>query len=184
MANADRPNGARPVRHLDGSTAIHTNDYTVDAANATAIFIGDFVKLENDGNIAAAAEGGNVLGVCCGIKGDYGDLDRRYLPDSTAGTVMVCDSPDMIYAIQEDDGGTALTSAAIGAQADIETGGGGSTTTSMSRHELDRSTITNAVAQLKLLRLVPRDDNAHGDWAEWEVMINEHEFRQVDLSGT
>ena len=184
MANADKPNGAIPVRHLNGGTAIQSNPYTVDAANATAIFLNDFVKLEADGNITAAAEGGNVLGVCVGIADDYGDLTRRYLPDSTAGTVMVTDDPDMIYAIQEDDAGTALTSAAIGALVDIETGGGGSTTTSMSSHEIDRSTVTNAVAQLRLLRLVPREDNAHGDWAEWEVMINEHEFRQIDLSGT
>ena len=184
MANADRPHGARPVRHMNGSTAIQSNPYTVDAANATAIFLGDFVKLENDGNITAGSEGGLLLGVCVGIADDYGDLTRRYLPDSTAGTVMVTDDPDMIYAIQEDDGGTALTAEAIGENCDVETGAGGSTTTSLSSHEIDRSTSSSAIAQLRLLRLVPREDNAHGDWAEWEVYINEHQFRSVDLVGT
>ena len=185
MANADRPSGARPVRNINGSTAIQITPYSVDSSNSTAIFIGDFIIAEADGNVApyAVTTGGNLLGVCVGVDGDYGDLSRRYLPATTAGTVMVCDDPDMIFAIQEDDAGTALTSAARGANCDV-LATAGSTTTSKSAHEIDRSQVTNAVAQLRLHRLVPRDDNAHGDSAEWEVLINEHELRSVDLTGT
>ena len=180
MANADTPNGARAVRHMNGSTAIPSNDYLVDASNSTAIFIGDFMIAEADGNVApyTASAGGDLLGVCVGVAGDYDDLTRRHLPASTAGTVMICDDPDMIFAIQEDDAGTALTVAARGANCDVLTTAG-STTTDMSAHEIDRSKVTSAIAQLRLLRLVPRDDNAYGDSAEWEVMINEHEYKNT-----
>lgn len=178
MANADTPNGARAVRHQDGATAIPSNDYLVDASNATAIFIGDFMIAEADGYVApyTGTGGGSLLGVCVGIQGDYGDLSRRYLPASTAGTVMVADSPDQIFAIQEDNAGSALTVAARGANCDV-LATAGSTTTSMSAHEIDRSTVTSATAQLRLMRLVPRDDNAYGDSAEWEVIINEHAYK-------
>ena len=184
MANADSPNGARPVRHINGSTAIPSNSYSVDSSNSTAIFIGDFMIAETDGNVApySVTTGGNLLGVCVGVEGGYDNLTQRYLAASTAGTVMICDDPDMIFAIQEDDAGTALTLAARGANCDV-LAGSGSTTTGMSAHEIDRSQISSAVGQLRLHRLVPREDNAYGDSAEWEVMINEHALRSVDLVG-
>ena len=185
MANADRPNGARPVRNLNGNTAIPSNPYSVDASNATAIFIGDFIVAEADGYVApyAVTTGGNLLGVCVGVADDYGDLSRRHLPASTAGTVWVADDPNTIFAIQEDDAGTALTVAARGANCDVLYTAG-STTTGMSACEIDRSQVTSAIGQLRLLRLVPRDDNAYGDSAEWEVLINEHEYNTTDAAGT
>jgi len=178
MANADRPNGARPVRHLNGNTPIPSNSYLVDSSNGTAIFLGDFMIAEADGNVApyTGTAGGDLLGVCVGVEGGYDNLNTRYLAASTAGTVMICDDPDVIFAIQEDDGGTALDITARGANCDL-LATAGSTTTSQSAHEIDRSKVTAAIAQLRLLRLVERDDNAYGDWAEWEVMINEHEYK-------
>ena len=178
MANADRPNGARAVRHQDGNTAIPANAYTVDSSNSTAIFLGDFIIREADGNVApyAVTTGGSLLGVCVAVNDGYDDLTARYLAASTAGTIMVADSPDQIFAIQEDDAGTALTSTARGANCDV-LATAGSTSTSQSAHEIDRSQVTSATAQLRLLRLVPREDNAYGDSAEWEVMINEHVYK-------
>ena len=178
MANADRPNGARTVRHLDGTTAIPSNPYSVDASNSTAIFLGDFVIAEADGNVApyTGTGGGNLLGVCVGVADDYGDLSRRHLPATTAGTIWVADSPDTVFDIQEDDAGTALTLAARGSNCDV-LATACSTTTSQSAHEIDRSTVTSATAQLRLLRLVDRDDNDYGDSAEWEVVINEHAYK-------
>ena len=179
MANSDRPSGARPARHQDGATAIPANKYSVDASNGTAIFLGDFVIAEADGNVApyTGTGGGSLLGVCIGVYDDYGDLSRRYLPASTAGSIMVADSPDQIFEVQEDDAGTALTKAAEGANCDV-LATAGSATTGISAHEIDRSTVTSATAQLRLQRLVPRDDNDYGDSAKWEVIINEH-FRKA-----
>jgi hypothetical protein len=52
-----------------------------------------------------------------------------------------------------------------------------STSPGQSAHEIDRSTVVTSTAQLRLLRLVPREDNAHGAWAKWEVLINEHVYK-------
>lgn len=178
MANADKPRGLSAVRHQDGSTAIPANPYTVDASNSVAIFLGSPIIREADGNVApyAVTTGGVLLGACVGIADDYGDLTRKYLPGSTAGTIMVADSPDQLFTIQEDDGGTALTKAAEGANCDLLYTVG-STTTGRSACEIDRSQVTNATAQLRLMRKVDRDDNDYGDHCEWEVMINEHVYK-------
>lgn len=175
MANADRAKGATPVRHMNGSTAIPINPYDVDSSNGTAIFLGDFVAREADGNIAPAAAAGVILGVAVGVADDYGDLTRRYLAASTAGTVYVVDDPEIIFEVQEDDGGTALTAAAQGANVEI-VAGAGSTTTGISAHELDQDSVTAATAQLRLLRPVPRENNTYGDNCDWEIKINEHAY--------
>lgn len=179
MANTDRPRGARPIKRLDGGACLPANPYTVDSSNGTAIFIGDFVKLEADGNAAPAAAGNELLGVCVSVAGDYGNLGRRFLPASTAGTILVSDDPDTVYELQEDDGGTALAATEVGALVDI-VAGSGSTTTSISAHELDQDSVDTTSGQLRLLRKVDREDNAYGDNADWEVQINEHIFRGTD----
>ena len=62
---------------------------------------------------------------------------------------------------------------AVGNNADVVVGSG-STTTGSSGMELDSSDVKTATAQLRILQLVQREDNAVGDNANWEVMINEH----------
>ena len=178
MANTDRPRGAIPIRRLDGGACLPANPYSVDASNATAIFIGDFVKLEADGNVAPAAAGDRILGVCMGVLGGYDNLGTRHLAATTAGDILVNDDPDTISELQEDDGGTALTAAARGALTDI-VAGAGSATTGISAHELNQDAVEVTSGQLRLLRLVNRENNAYGDNADWEVMVNEHEFTQT-----
>lgn len=179
MANVDRPKGATAIRQLDGGKTIPVNPYTVDSSNGTEIFPGDFVKLEADGNAAPAAAGDEILGVCVDVLGDYDDLKRRYLPKSTSGTILVADSPYTMFEVQEDDGGTALTSAARGALVDI-VAGTGSTTTSISAHELDQDSVGTADGQLRLHWLSDRENNDYGDNADWVVTINEHLFKGTD----
>ena len=180
MANTDRPRGAYPTRNIGGGDSFATNEYSVDASNSTAIFPGDFVVLETDGNVAPAAAGTGVelLGVCAGVVGRYDDLSTRYLPASTAGTISVYDNPYTLFSVQEDDSGTALTAAARGSNVAI-IAGAGSTSTSTSRHELNQDSTTASTEQLRLMRLLPVEDNAYGDNADWEVMINEHEYKEA-----
>jgi len=176
MANVDRPKGAVPVRMTNGSKNIPINSYAVDASEGTAIFVGDFVRLEADGNAAPAAAGERLLGVCVGVDGDLDDLSRRYNPATTAGTIFVADHPDTLFEVQEDDGGTALTAAARGALVDI-VAGAGSTTTSISAHELDQDSVDTTSGQLRLRQLSTNDpNNTYGDNADWLVTIHEHEF--------
>jgi hypothetical protein len=182
MANIDNPRGARPVKRADGGPVNVANKWKVDSSNGTAIFLGDFIKLESDGYCAPAGAGGNILGVCVGVLGDYGDLSRRYLPASTAGDILVCDDPWTIFEIQEDSGGGAMAFTNIGNNCDI-VAGSGSTTTGISAHEIDSSDAKTAVAQLRLVALAPRADNEAGTNADWWVLINEHAFTDVALAG-
>lgn len=184
MANKDAPQGARPLRHLTGGNAFRMNPYPVDSSNATAIFIGDFVKLEDDGNVAPAAAGNRILGVCGGVDGDYDNLTRRYLPATTAGTVWVYDDPDIVFAIQEDSVSATLAATNVGNLAN-HVAGTGSTTTSISAHELDSDGTGTGTAGLRILRAVDRADNVVGETnAEWEVVIYEHELNQhIDADG-
>lgn len=182
MANIDHPNGAIPIGTVNGSPWNGKGRvYPVDASNATAIFKGDFVILEDDGHCAPAPAGGNVLGVCVGVVYDRSVAATEhpgYLPATTAGSIIVVDSPDMLFEIQEDGNmGTAV----IGSNGDI-VAGAGSTTTGVSAHELDSSDVTTndgsaASAQLRVVGYVDRADNdptlSNGRWI---VMINEHQL--------
>ena len=182
MANKDAPQGARPLRHLTGGNAFRMNPHTVDSGNSTAIFIGDFVMLEADGNVAPATAGARILGVCGAVAGDYDNLSRRYLPASTAGTIMVYDDPNIVFAIQEDSVGSTLALADRGLRAD-HIAGTGSTTTSISGHEIDSSDAATNDGGLRLIKIVDRADNAIGANAEWEVHIAQHEYAGTEVTG-
>ncbi len=176
MANTDNPRGARPARHLNGGNIV-ANSYAVDASNSTSIFPGDAMILEADGNVApyTGTGGGNLIGFCAGVDGDFDNLSRRYLPASTAGTVFIWDDPDQTFEIQT--AGT-ITADDAGNNADV-TATAGATSSSMSRHEVSATTGTGT-AQLRLIRPSPREDNdVTAANSDWEVRINEHALRST-----
>lgn len=182
MANTDRPNGLRPVRHLNGSpwNGAVRRCY-VPSSDGTAIFVGDAVKsagsADADGvpTVAQAAAGNAIRGVVTGIEVLGSDLETLYRAASTARYVYVCEDPDVVFEIQEDSVGGALAATDVGNNADIVVGSG-STTSGASGMELDSSTKATTAAQLNILALVQRPDNEIGTNAKWEVFINEHEF--------
>lgn len=183
MANVDRPNGATPIGRLGSVQTFTLRKIAVDASNGTAIFKGDFVKREDDGNAAPAAAGNAIYGVCIGVvvnRSVAATEHPGYLPASTAGNILVIVDKDALYEIQEDGN---MTTAVIGSNGDI-VAGAGSTTTGRSAHELDSSDVTTndgsaASAQLRVIDVVdsPDNDGALAN-AKWIVMINEH---QLDL---
>lgn len=188
MANTDRPNGAIPVRHLDGSPYNgQVNEYVHLASDGTGIFIGDFVKLtgtfgaDADGEqlpvVAQAAAGNAVVGVCVGVK-PVTSASTTYCEASTLRTIYVADNPSLIFEIQEDSDGGALVAGDAGENADIIVAAG-STTTGRSGMEIDSSTSAAAAATLRLHRLVKRPDNELGNQARWEVIIGEHQLMQA-----
>lgn len=196
MANADRVNGFTPVKHKNGMTWNGMfNTYYVPATDSTAIFRGDLVKLAGSADStgkypdiaqSAAADTTN-LGVAIAfsttpyICADPTNLTRNYRPASTAMYVAVVDDPDVIYEIQENGETDPFVIADIGNNCDIVVAAG-NTTTGASGMEIssDAYTESTATAQLRLLRVVPRDDNALGAHCRWWVTINEH----VDSSTT
>ncbi len=193
MANLNAPRGAIPVGHLDGSPYNgKVNMYLCPAADGTAVFVGDFVKLggtagatgvvvngqdvEGMPTIAQAAAGDTLVGVVVGFLANQDSLMTKHRVASTNRIALVADAPDLIFEIQEDSVGAATALVDVGENADVVVGAG-SATTGLSGMQLDSSTHAAATAQLRILGFVKRPDNAQGTNAKLLVFINEHIYK-------
>jgi hypothetical protein len=187
MANTDAPKGAVPIKHLDGSPWNGAlNEYLIASAYNTTIYFGDFVKMTATGKIELAAAGNTILGVFQGVnyRNSSGEVVfSKYWPASTAtfnsedAKALVVDQPDVIFEMQQDSDTDTPSQADIGTNADFIATHTGSTLTGLSKEEVDTSTCTTATANLRILRFVPKPDNAVGAYAKVEVLINEHFYK-------
>jgi len=187
MANTDAPKGAVPIKHLDGSPWNGSlNEYLIASAYNTTIYFGDFVKMTATGKIELAAAGNTILGVFQGVnyRNSSGEVVfSKYWPASTAtfnsedAKALVVDQPDVIFEMQQDSDTDTPSQADIGTNADFIATHTGSTLTGLSKEEVDTSTCTTATANLRILRFVPKPDNAVGAYAKVEVLINEHFYK-------
>jgi hypothetical protein len=165
--------------------------YDVDASNSTAIFIGDVIKLEADGNVAPAAEGdlpGQAIAVVVGVKVNRAVAATEhpgYLPASTAGTVYgVSVLEDVLFEVEEDGaGGTMALTTSRSKNVDYDNVAG-STTTGKSGHVLKSSTVaTTAALNCQLQDLADFIGNAAGTASGtagatvWLVTFNESRWR-------
>lgn len=190
MANVDKPNGFIPVKHMNGNPWNGMfNIYYVPSTDSTAIFRGDAVKLAGSSDTSgmyptvaqAAAADTTIVGVAIGfgntpqIAADVTDLSRNYRPASTGMYVAVVDDPSVVYEVQENGESDPFVAADVGLNCDIIVGSG-NTTTGASGMEIDSDNVAegSATAQLRLLRIVPREDNALGAHCRWLVRFNEH----------
>lgn len=196
MANVDTPFGLRPIRHMMGVPLAATiRPYYISASYGAALFIGDPVLRYSDGSNAAAvsAPGAGhfpvgtlpevrkaaattntpITGVIVGFAALPSNLDLKHNPANTERIAYVCDDPFMIYEIQA-DGAIATTS--VGLNANLIFTHGGSTVTGLSGVELDTTSDgpdTTATDQLKIIRLVNREDNdTAAAFVKAEVIIN------------
>jgi hypothetical protein len=201
MANVDRPNGLTPVKHINGSNWNgQTNMYLVDSGDGTAIFIGDLVKLAGGAGAAGtvvngvdveglptviqSAAGDTHVGVVVGFLPNQDNLMTRHRVASTNRIALVVDDPNVVFEIQEISGGTALTAAEVGLNANVVVGSG-SATTGMSAAELSNSTeATTADLDLKIMGMSPRTGNNLGEHCKWLVLINTHSFGGRSELGT
>lgn len=186
MTNVDSVFGARiaQVQRASGYSG-KVNAYTVLASDAVALYFGDFVKTtgisapNENGDyypvVAQAAATETLVGVVVGFKVNADNLSRIYRPASTLRTVYVADDPYELFEIQASSD-AAIVPANIGLNADI-TVGSGSTVTGLSGMELDQTTLTAATAQLRILRLMPGEDNEFGVHSKLLCMINEHRYK-------
>ena len=182
MANISKIRGFIPVKHVNGSPYNgQANIYAVAAADGTAIFVGDPVKLASDANaqgiqqVTKATAGAAILGVCVGIINPKLDpvggnmtagsiaLDTpQYRPASTAAYILVCDAPDVVYEAEAVTGSNASYSFAVadvGLNADASTVAG-STVTGTSAASLNMAgAAATATLQFKILGVVQRPDN-------------------------
>jgi len=179
MANADRPRGLKLVGHVSGSPFnAQIRRYAVPSSDGTALFVGDAVKTNGTASTAGipyviqAAAGDGLRCVVVGFEPLATNLELLYRAASTERVVYVCDDPEALFEIQE-DGAIAVT--AVSGNADLVVAAG-STVSGLSGMELDSSSATTSTAQLRILELAQREDNAVGTNAKWIVRINEHEL--------
>lgn len=197
MANVDSPFGLKPVRHRNGAPYNGAvRPYYIPSTYATALFIGDPVVKTGTSNTArvsvpgagdfipgampeinkaTAGDGNMITGVIVGFSPLPTDLTKKHNPASTERVAFVCDDPDVVFEIQSDTTGVAVTD--IGLNAVLIYTHSGSTTTGLSGVELDTTSdvpAADASNQLTIQRLVNRLDNEAGPWAKVEVKINQH----------
>ncbi len=181
MANADKPRGFMPIKHLNGSPWNgQTNLYYIFSTYNTAMFPGDVVKLsgEADSRGVPSIELAGTTGLPVGpivsiVPNPVIGLDFKYSPASTEGYALVADSPDIIMIAQED--GT-MTVSEIGLNT-LLLDTAGSTSTGHSKDELDFSEAgTTNTLMFKMLRLYDVEDNDLGANAVLECRFNVHAY--------
>ena len=186
MANQVEKFGLRPYRKLDGTPLVGAqNRYTISNNNGTAIFQGDLVIPETDGDITRHTAGNSaaVIGVFNGCF--YTDPTtqkptfRNSYPGSIAAddiTAFVIDDPDAVFLMDAD---------ATFARADLfknysVTNGGGNTKTGISEVQLDVSESgTNASFVIQAIDISQDPDNSDTGSANANVLvrINKHFYR-------
>lgn len=193
MANSNTPMGLAPIKNNGGE--VDKNYYYIPSSYATALFIGDPVVktgTSNTANVVAggrtyaagslpeinkatAGDGNAITGVIIGFLPNFDDTSKAFRPASIEAIAIVADNPAQRFEIQEETAGTPLAATSVGLNANLVYAESGSTVTGMSGAELDTSTpATTATFQLKIKRLIDRADNAIGQHAKWEVIINNH----------
>lgn len=171
MANADRPNGFRPVKSLLGapmSALIRkytAGDRSSDTTNNHGdIYLGDPVKLSS-GLVLPANSGDTILGVVVGVGEDSVDmgkqgpfnadnLEKRYLGHADSGEVWVVPAEGVLFEVQS----ASDLDLVVGDQADITTDATeahGSRTTGISSVEL----TTDSNSDVEVVEIPDRPDN-------------------------
>lgn len=182
MANPDVVRGLRPAMYLNGAPYNgKAGWYYIPSTDATAVYLGDLVKLggsaDADGvpSVTKASSTNNVLGVVVAVHPTT-QASTIYRAASTAAYVYVADDPNILFEIQEDSAGGALTADSVGLNANL-IDAGGSTVTGFSGVELDSSTAAaDATYDFVIYRLARRPDNAIGTNAKWLVKLNNHQY--------
>lgn len=178
MANTSRVNGFRPVESFGQTNQGRLGYYSVAAADATAIYIGDMVILDGSSDTAGVASvtkataAGALLGPVVGVSFDPTNLNTpQYRAASTAKYVYVADDPAAVFEVQAS---AALTPVDVGLNFNLSAGSG-STTTGLSGATLDATSVTTTTtAQFKLIGFSQRIDNASGTSVKCLVKINNH----------
>lgn len=191
MANANTPRGLIPYRRYDGSVWNGAaNVYYVATSLGTNVYIGDplIPTGTSDANgvpgvtLATAGATNYLIGSMVSIvaAGDPQLAITRdmpiYRPASTGQYILVADDPNLIWMVQEDSVGGAMSVDSSSANVDLISGSG-SAVTGYSGWMLDSSTPpgTGATLQMRVIRPLPETDNQAGAaYAKWLCKINLH----------
>lgn len=189
MANVSRPNGFRPVKHLNGSPFNgQVNTYEIVAGDGTATMVGDLVKA--DGGTATdvyptcvrhgttgEVTSGLALGVIVGFVIDPTNLNTpQYRAASTKRLALVADAPDLIFEVM--DGGTVpCTLTLIGMNTGFMATAGSTVTGNSGMTTGTTAPTTTNSLPLKILGVVnsPGNESAAAN-QRLLVMINQHYY--------
>lgn len=192
MANANRPSGLSPVKHLiTGDFNGQGNIYQIAAADTNAYAIGDPVASSGSGDangvpgvtLATAGTGNAIRGVVLGLGTSEGgifnpnNLNSTIRPSGAQATdwyAIVADDPNIVFEVQEVNSGTAFTASSIGLNANLVSGANNGFQSGWQVSNVGAAT-TNTL-QVRLLGLSRRIDNSFGLCAKWLVKINNHEL--------
>lgn len=180
MANVDKPNGFRPVMHLNGSP--YNGQFRKYFSAGDNLFMGDLVEqraagvASNDGVYPSVdrldAAGDRIVGVVVGWEANPDALSNLYHAASSSFAVYIADARDLIMEAQSDD--ATMVTADVGLNIS-PTVTAGDTTTGQSKMELDGSTaaVTNTLT-MRIVGAVDRPDNTANLSANsrWLVSIN------------
>ena len=188
MSNIDAPFGIRPIAKLasapGGTTG--TTKYKI-SSGASALFTGDPVKLKADGSIEVKGGAGAITGAISGVFMGCFYTDpttgkptfRNNYPDGLAATdaiAFISDDVNQLYIAQQD--ANDIGAADLGNNAEMIMAAG-STTTGMSKAEIDSSTAAtgNATYMLKILDFydTPSNDTTAAN-SVLVVKINNHQL--------
>jgi len=188
MANVDRPNGFRPVQHLNGSP--YNGQSRMYFSPNDNLFLGDLVEQEGTGvrqngliyptcdRIDAA--GDVIVGVVVGWEPDPAALDRKYHAASSTYGVYIADARDLIMEAQSDDATMVLGDVGLNISPTVTAG---STTTGASNMELDGNTA--ATTNTLTLRIVGGGLHVDNDSTDstanqrWLVAVNSSAYANL-----
>lgn len=194
MANTNAPFGLRPVRYLNGAPWNgQVSRYLLPATDSNNMFIGDPVTLAGDAGasgsfvlgvptggmptVSIGVAGSAIVGSIVGFEINPARLDILHRPASVAMVALVCDDPNVIFHMQEQNTGTAFTSAEVSLNANFVSGTG-SSVTGYSGFVIDNAgEATTATLNLRLMRLAQFETNDYGLAAIWEVLLMAHQHR-------
>lgn len=186
MANTSRIAGFKPVKHVTGSPYNgQVTMYTIVAADGTAVYVGDPVKLSGTADsgygdkpsVALAAAGDAIVGVVVGFLPNYSDLNitGQYRAASTLRYALVADQPDLIFEAETSNGTPTILDVSLNVNHAVGTP---STTMARSGASVDMGTkATTAALTFKIVGFVPRDDNdPAAASAKVLVKVNNHQL--------
>jgi hypothetical protein len=187
MANVFAPFGANVIGHLyDSGYNARTRAYVIPASDATALYVGDFVKSTGSGALNEAGEmlpaitqagaTDTLLGVVVGFGVNSTYLNQIYRTAYTLRTVYVADDPNIMIEIQAS--GATVAETMFGGNADIAVGTG-STITGVSGSYINVATVDSASMQLRILGMAQEANNELGVYTRLICYINEHEHKST-----
>lgn len=170
---------ASNVVYNDGRTEL----YYIPASDSSNTALYDIIKRIAGGDAFGIPSGGRITdkddvpcGVIVGFVADPDYLNQTYRTASTARYALVITDPNVELVAQEDDNGTTLAVARLGAPIDVVPGSV-DTATGTSGMQLSSATLAGSPGMFRLQRRWQGIDNAAvgGTNTKWIVTFNTHQ---------